>query len=525
MRPAPLVALAIDGPAPDLLAQWLAEGRLPVLAQLQSRSAQARVRHVKRFRNERCWDLLLQGRDMGRPGSRFDPARYRYHNDSMQRDADAPLFYALGPRWRVAMFDLPAPLSPQVHGLQVSGWASELNASAGLSAPPELLPALKARFGSDPKLVRSFSVRDPVTGEPELSYRLPNLYDAGEVQAFGERLVEAVRRRTDILCDLLRRERWDLFLGCYVESHSANHVLWHLSQPHPLHDAARPDMLLAVFEAIDASLGTVLAAVPPGWRTMVYTIDATAANVMDLPTMALLPELAYRWNFPGQSALPGVDRAVPPTPGQHWKQALWAQVSPQAQQQLESPQQQQDAGDALSWNPANWYRPLWPRMKAFALPSVADGYLRVNVRGREAQGLVAPQDFGAVLDELSALLLQTRDSASGQPLVARVLRMREQPGDAAHIPADLLVCWHGQRCAQGLHSPALGRIGPLPYFRSGGHLAHGTEVENTCWVMGPDIEPGSRWRDGALQDLPATMLALIGAEPRPGMSGRPLMAP
>lgn len=524
MRPAPLVALAIDGPAPGLLARWVAEGRLPVLARLQAQSAQARVRHVKRFRNERCWDLLLQGRDPGRPGSTFDPARYRYHNDSMQRDTEAPLFYALGPGRRVAMFDLPAPLSPQVHGIQVSGWASELNSSTGLSSPPDLLPALKARFGSDPKLVRSGVVRDPVTGELELSYRLPNLYDAGELRAFGEQLVRAVHTRTDILCELLRRERWDLFLGCYVESHSANHSLWHLSQAHPLHGVAAPDLLLAVHEAIDAGLGAVLAAVPPGCRTMVYTIDATAANAMDLPTMALLPELAYRWNFPGQTALPGVEAAVAPAPGQHWKEALWAQVSPQARPLLESPQQQQDAGDALSWNPANWYRPLWPRMKAFALPSVADGYLRVNVRGREARGVVEPQHFGGVLDELSALLLEARDTASGQPLVERVLRMREQPGDAAHLPPDLLVCWRGDGCAQGLDSATLGRIGPLPYFRSGGHLAHGSEIENPCWVTGPDIVPGSRWRDGLLQDVPATMLALIGAEPPPGMTGRPLMS-
>ena len=39
------------------------------------------------------------------------------------------------------------------------------------------------------------------------------------------------------------------------------------------------------------------------------------------------------------------------------------------------------------------YRPYWPRMRSFALPSFGDAYLRVNVAGRERDGRVAVDDY------------------------------------------------------------------------------------------------------------------------------------
>ena len=37
---------------------------------------------------------------------------------------------------------------------------------------------------------------------------------------------------------------------------------------------------------------------------------------------------------------------------------------------------------------AYWYRKFWPRMPYFALPSFADGHVRVNLRGRGQAGRV-----------------------------------------------------------------------------------------------------------------------------------------
>ena len=47
----------------------------------------------------------------------------------------------------------------------------------------------------------------------------------------------------------------------------------------------------------------------------------------------------------------------------------------------------------LDWMPAAGYQRYWHWMPAFALPSFYDGRVRINLRGREASGIVIPADY------------------------------------------------------------------------------------------------------------------------------------
>ncbi len=280
--------------------------------------------------------------------------------------------------------------------------------------------------------------------------------------------------------------------------------------------------VLQVMKAIDRGIERLYRLAGPDTRFLVYTLDDTAANTMDVPAMALLPEFVFRWNFPDKRALAGaVDGRS--APDKHWKFRVWSAVSAEARGWLESPLDQENRGDALSWNPANWYRPLWSRMKAFALPSVADGYIRLNVAGRERQGTVPREDYQNVIDELRTLLLQVVDPATGKNPVKEVIQTRERPEQQPEIPPDLVVTWRGDPPACALESPRTGQIGPLPYFRSGGHVAHGTEIENLLLASGPSFAPGSTAGPGHLLDVPASILDLLGVPRTPEMAGRSLI--
>lgn len=525
-----VAAIGIDAANTELLDRWLAGGLLPNIASIARDGATGRLFHTKAFRNERCWETFLDGCAREGAGSIFDPSTYGYCNESLQDERQVPPFYALGDGVAVCSFDLPAPLVAGVDGLQVAGWGSELNASRPVSSPADLIAELTARHGGDPKFERSVEVRGGTAAPGERSFSLPSLYDLDALQAFESGLVTAVERRTAICEDLLGRRAWNLFLALYSESHTANHMLWHLGEPFPvvLERERHRHAMLEVYQAIDQGIGRLRSRLPRDAHLLVYTIDHTAWNTMDVPSLALLPELAYRWAFPGSCALaPGDSRA--PVPAlrtdyvRHWKHEVWSLATGPGAQGLESPSRQESRGDALNWHPANWFRPLWPRMKAFALPSVSDGHLRVNLKGREAEGIVEPADFDRVLDELTAVLSRTTNPRTGRPLVTRVLRTRRAPADAPGIPPDLVVCWDEGAPADALDSPDFGRVGPVPFFRSGGHVSHGTRCENTMFVCGPGIPAGSRTRSGALEDLPATILDLMGLEPPAHMTGRSLL--
>lgn len=523
------IAIAIDGPTTELLDTWLAEGLLPNLAGLARAGARGGFTYVKRFRNERSWDTFLGGREMAGSGSTFIPQSYGYFNDSLQREDGYVPFYALCPDLRVCMFDLPATLCPAVKGIQVTGWGSELNSSLCASVPPELMGELVATYGPDPKLTSMVRVVDGKSGEEERSYVLPSLYDVPAVLDFKAKLLTSIERRTNIALDLLARDSWDLFIATYPESHTANHILWHLGETHPLGSGGyEGHALLENLQAVDRGIGRLLAAEPAA-NALIFTIDYTAQNAMDVPGMALLPELLYRWCFPGQQALARGDihQPVPPLSRHyrnHWKHEVWALRTAAGEAELVSPATQEAAGDGLSWNPANWYRPLWPKMKAFALPSVADGYVRLNVKGREGSGLVAQEDFQKTLEEVGALLLRAINPRTGRALVRKVIPVRDQPMDKPEIPVDLIVCWDDHSPADTLDSPDVGRIGPLPYFRAGGHVSHGTVIENRWFANGPDVVPGAAAEGGRLQDIAATILQLAGAAVPDGIDGRPLCA-
>ncbi len=514
--------VGIDSPNQELLLRWIAEGHLPNIEMLQQRSAQIDISSIKSFSNEHCWLPLLTGQSRDRWNhwlDNWDAQEYRFGEASIFDWLQAPVFYALGERRRVIAFDLVAPIVDGVNGIQVSGWASELNECFPSSQPAALWGELVARHGHDPKLTTGKVITNQVSEREGLSYTVPSIYDADLLDAYAATLIRSVERRTAACLDVLAAANWDLFIALYSESHTAGHTLWHLSQPHPL-NAIRPqgkDPLLEVFKATDASIGTLLREAGEETVIIFHTIDEMVADSLENARALLLPEFLYRWNFPGKAALAeGRYGTEPPPPRldyrDHWKHEVWRLRTPIGEAELESPVLQESRGDPMSWCPGNWYRGLWPSMQAFALPTVADGNIRINVRGREAQGVVSPEDYPAICDRLTEDLLGLLNARTGRPMVRDVIRVRETPldTDPKKSPADLVVVFHEDGPVDTIDSPKVGRIGPVPYFRSGSHQSHGAELWNLMYVSGAGITPGKVSGGAELQDIPVTILDLMG---------------
>ena len=158
-------------------------------------------------------------------------------------------------------------------------------------------------------------------------------------------------------------------------------------------------------------------------------------------------------------------------------------------------------------------------MKAFAIPSYSEGYVRINVKGREPQGIVEPADYDAVCAEIIELLEQTTDARTGLPLVERVVRMRQDPLDSnPKLPdADLVVLWNEAIPSDVIDTPGYGRIGPVPHHRTGSHRAHGFLM-----AAGPDIDATRFKGDGHALDLAPTLLGLLGLPDTQRLSGQNL---
>jgi hypothetical protein len=277
---------------------------------------------------------------------------------------------------------------------------------------------------------------------------------------------------------------------------------------------------------------------------VVFSPEGMEANAVDLPSTVLLPELLYRLSVGEQGLAVGdADSPVPrsdrPPPALGWHRevyALRADAHPLRRRLRRwlptellrlwegwSPPgpgpDHPDASGGLFHQPPVWYSRSWPRMRAFALPSIAQGYIRLNVRGRERDGVVPPSEYAAVCAEITGELHALRDARSGAPLVRDVVRTRATAMEQGpHVPdPDLVVSYHPGP-VDVVDSPRVGRIGPVPWVRTGGHVNRGFAI-----VRAAGVAPGSIVSPGHVRDLAPTMLALLGAPIPPALAGRPLL--
>ncbi len=75
----------------------------------------------------------------------------------------------------------------------------------------------------------------------------------------------------------------------------------------------------------------------------------------------------------------------------------------------------------------------------------------------------------------------------------------------------------GDQPVDVIDSPDVGRVGPVPYFRTGGHRAGGFAI-----FKGPGVEPGSTLPTAEVVDMPPTILSLLGAAVPEHFEGRPI---
>ena len=548
----PVIAIGLDAADPTLIDKWIAEGKLETLSKLRSQGAYGHLKNSVDYNNkptetsstERLWVMFGTGCKPEKTGY-WSPVHYRADDYSISHDTvdgaysfqEHPPFYALGDDYKVAAFDVPVSrLSKDVNGIQILGWGGHAPHTPSHSLPPEVFSEIVAKYGKNPILHKDYGC----------------WWDKAYFQRITTGLKSSVATRTEICCDLLQQEDWDLFLTVFGESHTASHDFWHLSQSdNPLYSYKsdrNQDPMLTAFQDIDTAIGNIIAAGPDNASVVVFAVHGMGNNVTDMYSMTFLPEVLYRHSFPGRYGIAkgNPSRKCPPIvinpkrkswSGEVWqrrydpnplKRALMPFTPSKFDEYLNagptpalaSPYELRKQGTALNWMPAMWYSPVWSQMKAFALPAFAAGHIRINLKGREAEGIVDVADYDSVCEEITQLLHRLKHGRTGKPIVQDVVRTRNQANalscDSSLPDADLVVIWKEQP-SDVVDSPDIGRIGPVTYYRSGGHRANGFLM-----AKGSNINPGSTINNAQAVDIGPTIRELMGAPRLRQCDGRPL---
>ena len=324
---------------------------------------------------------------------------------------------------------------------------------------------------------------------------------ARDLLALREKLLAAPGRVAALAEELLRRERFDLVWLSFSAAHLAGHQFWDLSQlgdaaiePHEraLLDGALED----VYAAVDEALGRVVAALPPSADVIV-----TSAVGMDVNTSRadLLPGMLARVlaggpiEAGGGGAIWRLRAALPPG----LRGAVAAAMPDRA---------------ALELTARLELRGLdWERTRAFAHPADNQGYVRLNLAGRERDGIVSADEAAALRDEI-ATGLTTFTDPDGTPAVDAVVVPSElYPGAHAERLPDLVVRW-APRPATDLGFVSSARFGEVRRQGSGSGRS-GNHTSGDAWAL---VVPGASnhaepARPPRLVDVAATVAAVTGA--------------
>jgi len=498
---APVLVVLLDSAECELLERWADDGTLPHLAALRRRARAWRVANRVDLLPESLWPELTTGRSVARTGHHNAMGVLRTGSSTVTAVPWQELdrldhFWIWADRAgkRAVVLDIAeAGLNSESGAWQVQGFAVHNHFGPPRESPREPLSGIVERIGraSDRKC-----------------------QDYGPSHAAREELLDdlldGLRRKTELALELLGAAPWDLFCVSLSQAHCVAHELWHLhDEDDPRHDPAAPARLRtgirSVYEALDRSLGRILATVGEGTTVLVL---ATHGMTRLGGAQDMLPELleGLGLGVGGRGRMRWAARLP------MWAKRLGRRLFNQA---------------FLDRHRVGFYTRISGFHGAAVLPlmNYRTGAVRLNLVGREPEGRIQP---GGEADEVMRRIVEAAselvDERTGRPILMRATRAHEAFGEGYHadLPDLFLEFRQDLGPIDAARSERLGRlVRPRLTHRTGDHTSH-----SRLWIAGPRTLPGERGGEPVecdLLDLAPTILHLSGVEPPPVMDGRSLL--
>ena len=507
-----MVCLGLEAAEPTVIDSMVADGGLLNLAAIHRHGWSCRLHSCTEISSGATWASVNTGANPGSHGIAF------YHRQLAAGSYRICKRYAddigVAPFWEplsqaglsVAVIDIPVSYpGAAFDGTMLVGWGAEGLNWKQCSRPTALMREVKHRFGRHP--LETFYQARPK--------------DIAGWEALARTLVDATRQRNQVYRWLLQQQDYDLFYAGYPEPHWVGHFFWFLRDPgHPHYDAALAQRcgraVEEVYEAVDEGIGLIRQACPDA-DVLVFSNTGMGPNYSGLH---LLGEILQRSGFGGKRV--GRDPLARFKP--------YKAMGPFAIRRIEAV-----FGPALLRNARRLVpQRLWDDVtrryldwgndratsRAFSLPNDYSGAIRINLRGREPTGTVAPgAEYWQTCSEIREVLLGAINPATGEPAVSDVIFTREKyHGNRIDDLADIVVNWRGDHAISALESPVFGRVeGELPDSRSGAHTPFGTFT-----AAGPNVSPNAVVGDRDIVDLAPTLFAYFDRRPPDYIDGRAL---
>lgn len=492
----PVLMIALDAAEPSLIEQWMNDGSLPNLKHLRARGCYSRLASSADWLAGSPWPTFYTGT---MPADHGFYHYLQWRADKMVHVRPNPHWLPLHPFWRilsktgrrVVAFDIPMTFSPEpFNGVEVSGWATHDQLVPPASYPQSMMGWIRREFG-----------------QPPLTEEFGGLQSPKSLLQLRDELIQATQCAADVAEALMNRETWDLFMCGFGATHRGGHKLWDFTNTlGDIQSNERAEFSYAlrdVYIACDNAVGQLVEVAGEGVTILVFSLHGMGSNTSRADL--LLPKMLDRILAKEANSDKGLEQS-----GylQRLRKLIPLELRYKVRRWL--PFWLQDYLTAF-WRMGSVD---WTVTPATILLADLQGYIRINLRGREAAGIVEPgEEYDHLCTEIMEGLSTFVDADTGEPVVESMMRSDQlfSQGFRRNNLPDLLVRWASSPVAnhRAIVSSSYGSIpwpipGRNPDGRSGNHRPEGFLI-----AAGNRIQPGLQIKDAHILDLAPTVYTLL----------------
>ncbi|MGB5037814.1 MAG: alkaline phosphatase family protein, partial [Blastocatellia bacterium] len=500
-----VLIIGVDGATFDLIDPWVAEGRLPNISRMLERGAHGPLESTVIPNSFPGWTSCTTG---------VNPAKHGIFNALIRKNLTEYRMSVVNARdiryeriWqilsrdgmRVGAMNVPCSYPPvEVNGFLIGGMLS---------------PSIDSDFTHPKGLIKDVIAH---TGDYIIDLRSKHI----PREQMRDELLRSTELRGAAMKYLLETHDLDFAMMVFTETDRAQHYFWADMDPqHPAWNAERGarfgDVIRRVYEAVDVEIGRLVETVGPD--TQVYIVSDHGFGPqntyvyinrylieMGHLTSFIVEDVSQKVRYATRDLLESVGlldtaRAV--------RDTLFGAPETALDSDMKSGQ--------MATKRSNIDRIIenidWSKTVAYAL--VPRG-VRINLKGREPQGIVEPENYENVRDRVMADL-KTLTYPSGERVFDRVYRREEvMEGPYLEFAPDIVTC-------MPIGVPSC-HLEPKEIFAvcngaTGSHTDYGVII-----AAGPGIAEGVEVNGARLMDVAPTALYALGVPLNEDMDGRPV---
>jgi predicted AlkP superfamily phosphohydrolase/phosphomutase len=494
-----VIVIGLDGADWRLIKPWIQQGYLPTLARLIEEGASGPLRSTIRPESSVAWSSFATGVNPGKHGIfgfvNHEPNSYRYKLANASSIRVLRFWDILSQAGkRVGLLNIPFTYPPSpVNGFLVGGMLTP-STSTPFTYPAELQSRLLQHFDNY------------LLDAGDRTHEKENLL--ASVQAFTQQQIETIRL-------LWQVDDFDMLGVVFTGPDRLQHFLWEdIDSQHPDHDKASSQKfessLREHFTLLDQAVAEIIAQVPD--RTLVLVMSDHGFNG------CARRFYVNRWLH--QQGLLVLREQ------KHWRAALVDHLS--VLKSIPRFRRLKRAFLPDDWGLTNLKAIISSQMIDWSATQVyysPDGGLRLNVKGREPQGIISPgKEYEQLRKDLSIALTGLREPQTNRsPLASVYLREELYNGRFVDYAPDLVI----EPKRDDIHAVSnfvldstvdmekLVFTSSTPY--SGNHTLDGILV---AW--GPGVASGQQFKNAQIIDLAPTILAALGVTAPSYLDGQTL---